>query len=121
MAELDRLIPRIKTIITKYGKSVTRYAKVTKDYDPTTGTTTVSGLSENPCKITPPEPWTKDPLPGVAVLMGDMSCYTDTVSGEPSIGDTLAASDWTKDWTIVGVGRIYTGDLVGLYVLQLRL
>jgi hypothetical protein len=76
-----------------------------------------AGETDQTIKITPPEPWTLAPLPDSTVEAGDMSAYsgTDVV---PDVG--MKVSFDGQIWTVMAVGRVYTGDLVAMYLLQLR-
>jgi hypothetical protein len=117
MTGLDaRLVPKITKILNKYGKTVSFKSIPIRAYNPNTGRTATAGEDESTGKITPPEPWTLAPLPGSMVQQGDMSTYTQYVA---EVGHKVVVDE--EIWEVVAIGKVYTGDLVGMYLLQLRL
>jgi hypothetical protein len=116
MTSLDaRLIPRIAKILNKYGKTVTFTWKDIKQYNPAEGRVANAGDEELTAKITPPEPWTMAPLPGSTVQAGDMSTYTQA---KVEAGTKMLFDD--EVWEVVAIGKVWTGELEGMRLLQLR-
>ncbi len=119
MAELDPiLIPAIYDLVASLGKSVIIKAPppaVAFDVVTSRKTTLTEGPSY-PVKVTPPEPWMdqRDKSRGCKTYL-------------PSQGLTFIPDRQMKvvmdglTWTIADeIGRVYTGDKVGLYILYLK-
>jgi hypothetical protein len=121
MTSLDRrLVPKVQALIAKYGKTVTVTVPGLRSYSVADGTVCAAGDTDYSVKITPPTPWTMAPLPGSSVQSGDMSAYVAASGLEFTPDAGMVLTDGGQAWTVMAVGRIYTGDLVAMYLLQLR-
>ena len=142
MTPLDiELVPLAQELLAEYGKAaVWRIPQGV--YDPIAGA--LSGaqpIREVPITITPPQPYeqtyegVKGSLRGAVyvpttVLGGDMECYVaakqlsdqgfvpPTTAGQPQLLGSVKFDN--EVWGIVSLGRVYTGEQIALYKMQLR-
>jgi len=116
----DRLLPKVLAIVEKFGIDAVFDEPGTKTYDPTTGETTESGNTNHTEKVTPPEGYPDNYMGGDVVKQGDVQIYlpafglgfTPVVSLDVAVGG--------KDYHLVGVDPVYSGEEIALYRLQLR-
>lgn len=118
---------RIKAVVArllpKYGKRVT-LSKLTAITDPTTGIAAKSTTSAT-VYATPPEAFDLGFRFNDVVKLGDLSLLVgpDDVNGKalaftPGAGNTVAFDGQTFE--VVSAERIYSGEDLAAYVLQLR-
>ena len=126
MTALDaRLVPKILSLIDRFGKTVRVIepgaTRTNADYDPTTGKVDVGTPLSYDVKVTPPQPCREALTPGVEVMLGDMTVYVPAaVLKVPPTAQTTLEMDGHETWAVVAMGRIYTGDILALWELQLR-
>jgi hypothetical protein len=111
------MIEVVAEALEEFGKTVTFVTVARRDYDAAAGS--VREVRPEPLqgKITPPAPWQRAPLPGTTATEGTMEAYTFP-GFEPTAG-MVVKSDGV-DWRVLGVGKIYSGDLVALYLLMME-
>lgn len=120
--ELDiRLVPRVLTLVKKYGQQATFKLPLLKEYDRETGKARDVQPTDYVGYVTPPSPFEVKPKDGDNILSGDLKTYLAAKDLEftPAVGMKVVLADETE-WVAVSVGRIYTGVEVALWVLQLR-
>ena len=102
----------------RYGKAVT-LRQVSETFNPATGQTTTT-TTDFPAQAMPPKDFSTAPLADTLIEAGD------TVVDVPALG--LGVVPTTQDkavfdgttWTIVQVGKVYGGEDVAVFRLQLR-
>lgn len=124
MTVLDiKLVPRVKSIIDKYGKLATFLEQGWTRYDETTGDVTTSGSIRHQRKVVPPSP-ASNYLEGNTVA-GQLVTFVAAQGLEFEIVPlmTMAFGFDTRTeelWTIESVDRIYTGEAIALCQLTLK-
>jgi hypothetical protein len=132
--ELDKkLIPKVKDIVERFGKLVK--FKVTKSgtINPATGDISGSTESTFEIKVTPPQDVFTPRELGVltqytdndVVKIGDTQIYLPAkdldfvpIEGMRVVIENELGTD--EEWEVIRIGKIYTGDDVALYGMQLR-
>jgi hypothetical protein len=114
------LIPKIKSVIEKYGKTVTIDVSGLTHYDPDSGSVIESGTVTHTVKVTPPENFNSRWIDGDLIQEGDaqVSMSPSGLTFTPENGHVFTIDN--QKWKIVRVQTEYTGDDIGLYVMQLR-
>lgn len=112
----DRLIPRVASLVTKYGRAAT-YTVVTTSHTPGAGTTTETTATHSVI-VTPPAAYTET-LNELArfgdqetILAAQGLTFTPKPADRVTIGSDV--------WTLVSIQPILTGASVAVYVLQIR-
>lgn len=117
--DLDTLVPTVKEIVDELGRYA-RFLETTKTYDPTTGESRIATAESHVLKVTPPGDYTQYLQPG-----------TTLADEEAQIGVPASGLTWTpkngmrvtvtgREWRVVSVEAIYTGNSIGLYIVTLR-
>jgi len=110
-----KIQPQVKKILDDYGKEITFYQK-SSTYNPSTGEGTVTETSKVE-KCIPPYQVEKK------FITGDIKS-TDLMTGlvpqnwKPKLTDRAVIDG--RDYSIMAVQPIYTGELIGLFLLVLR-
>lgn len=116
--QLDSVLrPVASSLVGAFGKLAT-LTRVTRTQDQATGQSSETSTTE-PVTITPPEPYTIRRFPGITAK--DVESVASVAAqdvAEPSIGDRLTFD--TTVHQIVDVNRLYSGNLVALFELGLR-
>lgn len=114
-----RLVPRIKTLVEKYGLPAT-FVTQSETYDPATGVTTLGSPTNHSVTVTPPAPYRRGYVPGSDVPGEDLEAllYASGLAFTPAAGQKATVDGQT--FRVVSVSPLYTGEQVGAYVLQLR-
>ena len=118
MATLDRLRSKVATIVSDKGKTVV-YSVTTNTYVATTGVNTQTTTAHT-VKVTPPkEPETRL-VDGVLVKQGDafVSLADFEIPFTPKTGDEITFDSET--WVVIAIEKLYSGELVALWNLQIR-
>ena len=117
---LDRLVPRIKTLVDRVGKTVTFKIPASESYDPTTLAVTETSVSDVAAVVTPPESYSSHFIDGDVIRIGDMhfSLPASGLTFTPAEGQRVVIGSDT--WHVVQVVAEYTGELVGYYDIQVR-
>ena len=114
----DRLGPKALALILKYGKTatvdVTTYA-----YTTSSGGTTPTVVSHT-VKISPPEAYEISMSNANTVQQGDMKCMIAALglAFTPKIGIEIVFD--SQRWKVVSFEPVYSGDLVVVWIFQLR-
>ena len=114
------LIPKIKSVIDTYGKTVTIDVAGLTHYDPDSGAVIEAGTITHTVKVTPPEGFATRWIDGDLIQEGDaqVSLATSGLTFTPVNGQVVTID--AQAWNVVRVQSEYTGDEIGLYTLQLR-
>lgn len=114
------LIPKIKSIIDTYGKTVTIAVPGLTHYDADSGSVIEAGTVTHTVKVTPPENYNSRWIDGDLILEGDcqISLAASGLTFTPENGHVFTID--SQKWKVVRVQTEYTGDDIGLYVMQLR-
>lgn len=114
----DRLGPKALALILKYGKTAT-VEVASQSYALTTGGTTSTPTTYT-VKISPPESYEVTLDNANTVQVGDMKCLIAALNlaFTPKIGMDIIFD--TQRWKVISVEPIYSGDLVVVWVFQLR-
>ena len=115
-----RLIPRVKVIVDKYGKTVTFRTYPAETYDAASGSTTEGVKTDYSRKVTPPQNYESKYIDGEIIQEGDCQIFVPTkdLGFTPAKGMKVIFD--SEVWKIIGLKPIYTGDDIALYELQLR-
>lgn len=121
MTELDdRLVPRVKELVERYGAPAAFRVPGSKEYDPDAGQTVEADAQDVQARITPPEPYRHGFVRDDLVKEGDLKTYV-AASGlgfTPTSG--MKVTFGGVAWRAEHVSAIYTGEQVALYELLLR-
>jgi hypothetical protein len=114
------LIPKIKTIISTYGKNVVFTVHGISEYDADEGSVVDSGSTDYTVKATPPENYTRNLIDGDMIRDNDckISISASGLLFTPENGMKVTFDN--QNWKVVGVETGYTGEDIGLYSMQLR-
>ena len=114
------LIPKIKSIIDLYGKSVVFTVHGITEYDPDEGSVVESGSTDYTVKSTPPENYSRNLVDGDMIRENDcrISISASGLSFTPTNGMPVVFDN--ENWRVVSVATEYTGDDIGLFSMQLR-
>ena len=116
----DRLVPRAKVLVEKYGKELTfTDAPTPGEYDPATGKSTWTP-SDYVVKCTPPTGVSEAMVNGDTILSGDMETYLPAQNLAFTLTDTMKVVFASSTWAITAIEPVYSGDSVALYGLRLR-
>ena len=114
-----KLVPKTKEIIDKFGKLVT-LTRETNTYNPATGDVSSTSTSVS-IRVTPPREFPARYIDGSLIQIGDVEI------GVPASGLTITPSavDFTATidsvvWKCIRATKVYSGDDVVLWRLQLR-
>jgi hypothetical protein len=120
----DKLVPKAFELVEKFGQ----FATFTTDeleqsgYDPSTGHVTPGAPTNTVLKVTPPEEYDeyyaekhKD-----IIIFGDMKTYLPAYNLPFDIEKVTEVNIEGELFSIVGIEKIYTGNEIALYELQLR-
>ena len=118
-----RLIPKVNTLINKYGKPVTFTRKTPGAYNPATLESAVSGTLQLSAKVTPPQNFDSRYVDGDMIRRDDLQVILAAKSLEvssftPRRGDEITISGET--FRIEQVSPIYSGEQIAAYTYQLR-
>jgi hypothetical protein len=118
MSKLDALGDLVGRLSNDFGKAMTLKEHTGSEYDPDTGTTvdtyndhSVSGIVRS---------FRQDLMDGSAVQVGDLDVHVPAsqIDFLPDTNDVLVMDG--TEWSIVYARRIYTGESVGFFRLQVR-
>lgn len=115
-----RLRPKIATLITKYGKNIRFDIYPTESYRPDKGDVLTGDLTSYTKKCIPPYEVEKKYINGDTIQIGDLltGLAGYGLDFDPQLA-TIASFDGVS-YKIMKVGKIFTGELIGLYVFLLR-
>jgi len=115
----DALRPVAKDLLSTFGKDLTFIVKGSESYDATTGSVTVSESSVV-VKGSPPAPYARKYITGDLVKEGDVQTIiaAQGLTITPDEGQRVEFD--SEKWHIVSIKRIYSGEQVAAYELQLR-
>ena len=115
-----RLVPKVSTIVSRFGTTATILQPDGETYDPKTGAVTIARIIERTVKVTPPSNYGLDLVNGDTIKIGDcrviLAAQGLVFTPQQNWGIRLGS----ETWTIISVGPIRTGDDVAAYELQLR-
>jgi len=105
-------------LIDEYGKAITVVRESTS-FDPATGETTTT-TTDHLVNSAPPEDFAFSRIDGTLIQQGDTVVQVQA----KSLTITPLDSDKIKidgdNWNVVQVGKVYSGELVALFVVHLR-
>jgi hypothetical protein len=115
----DKLVPKAKELLTKFGRTVT-YRTNSATFDPVESELTGGAITNTSVLIVPPFPYDRRLIDGDKVMEGDMLTYIAAQDAPvtPTLEGTIV--DGTEVWRIISVDKLYTGDSLALWKLQLR-
>lgn len=115
-----RLVPKVLSIIDRYGTTVTFKEPVGQVNDPKTGTVTVASVTSHSAKVTPPAPYDVRMVDGDLIRRDDCKVIlaAQGLAWVPTL--TWSVQIGSETWTIVAVSPLRTGDDVAAYEIQLR-
>lgn len=121
MTTLDtKLIAEVYTIAQTYGKEVTFQEVGSAVYDPSTGKTTESSITNHAVKVTPPSPYSHRLVDGDLIQVRDVQV---TLPAKNLTFTPVQAMQVTIDgeaFDIVEIMPLYSGAQICAYDLQLR-
>jgi len=114
----DTLVPKIKDTIAKYGKKVI-FTVDTNTFDPATGLTTTTSKTYTEF-VTPPQSFDIRYVNNDLIRKEDLliSLAAKSLKFTPAVGMKITID--SKIYRTVALEKVYTGDLVGMYNIQLR-
>lgn len=121
-----RLIPKINTMVNKYGIDATLEVITSyPSYDTTTMSMTGGATSNESVKLIMAGEYESKYVDGDLIKVGDeraiLAAHGLTYLGEDiSNVTTLPGTTKAQEWEVVTVEPVYTGEKVGLYILQVR-
>ena len=116
----DKLVPKAKELLDKFGKSATFSVSGFSQYDPNTGEVTVGTPTTYTVKVTPPSPFDKNYQPGGTTEASDLRVYlaASGLSFTPSNGQKVVFD--SESYNVIAVETIFSGDSVALYGVRIR-
>ncbi len=114
----DKLVPKARELIAKYGLTATAKQYESRTYDPETGMGAAGAESE--CIVSPPFPYSEFYVDQDLVQSGDSITFMAAQNAPfiPKVGMLLIIG--TEEWRVVDVAAIRTGELIALWSLQMR-
>jgi len=114
------LVPKVKSIIDTYGKTISFVVPGLNEYDADSGSVIESGVVTHSVKSTPPENYSSRWVAGEIIKEGDtqVSIAASGLLFTPVNG--LVVTIDGENWKAIRVQSMYTGDDIALYSLQLR-
>lgn len=116
----DRLVPRAKALLLKYGRDAVFSVPASLTPNPSSGTVTEGVVTTYTRKVTPTEGWNPRFVPREIWEEGDQFRYVAAKDigflPVPGMKVELGA----EVWRIEGVSPVETGELVALYGLHLK-
>ena len=111
----------VENLLNTVGKAVEFDSAMFVEYDATDDTINRIGERRDTWLITPPAAYRRDQVDGATVLESDVQTYirAKDIPFIPEAGRVRVRFD-NEVWEIVTVTRIFSGDDVVLYELQLR-
>lgn len=123
----DKLVPKAKELIDKFGKVVVFKVRSSKSYDTAT---LVASKTETDVsvKVTPPSPYNARLVDNDLIRDGDMQiAFSPTAIDETTrVAITFTPEEGmivvvdSANWKIVRINSIYSGESIALWVLTLR-
>ena len=116
----DKLIAEVYNIAQTYGKTVVFQEIGSSVYDPTTGKTTNSSLTNHSVKVTPPSPYSHRLVDGDLIQVRDVQTLLPAkdLTFTPVQGMQVTIDSEVFD--IVEIMPLYSGASICGYDLQLR-
>jgi len=121
MTTLDTtLLTKVAEIADTYGKDVVFESVGSKVYDPATGKTTESSVTNYTVKVTPPAPYDHRMIDGDLIQVRDVGVLLPAkdLSFTPDLGMQVTFDSEVFD--IVAMSPLYSGTSVCAYDIQLR-
>ena len=122
MAQLDVKMAAVALdLITRFGKTVTYTQEDNSSYDPAVGEVTASSIVNFTVKVSPPDPYDVKLIDGDIIRVGDTSSFlaSSGLAFTPrEVGDKIDFDG--EKWRVVGVTKLWSGDNVAAYQVQLR-
>lgn len=121
MTILDtKLIAEVYNIAQTYGKTVVFQEVGSSVYDPTTGKTTDSSITNHSVKVTPPSPYSHRLVDGDLIQVRDVQIIlpSKNLTFTPTQGMQVTIDSEAFD--ILEINPLYSGDSICAYDLQLR-
>ncbi len=115
-----KLIPKVKRLVVKYGKTMDFIVPATKTYNRLTGATSETSPTTYSKKVTPPEPYIEGYVPAESIKVGDTKVYLPSEDLEFTPKNGYLVEFGATKWRMEFVNPIYSGELVALYELLLR-
>ena len=115
----DRLVPKAKQLIEKYGLNAIFAEFAGFSYDETTGIGAASGQTKT-FKITPPTSYDIFFIDGDLIQSGDARVFFAALDCPivPKIGMKLIIGN--DHWRVISFSPIRTGEQIAVYEVQLR-
>lgn len=109
--------------IQTYGKSVSFVQHVASNYNIETGSETQLGRRDYSVKVSPPEMFKAKDVDGDAIRFGDVRITVPALNLPFTFDEqmTIRVVIDSQTWSIVRITPVYSGELVCVYDLQLRL
>jgi hypothetical protein len=116
----DKLLPVVYDTVQTYGKTVTFQEIGSAVYDPGSGKTTESSITDHSVKVTPPSPYEHRLVDGDLIQQRDVSVLLPAkdLAFTPVQGMQVTIDGEALD--IVRIEPLYSGASVCAYNLQLR-
>tara|TARA_R110000823_G_scaffold304377_1_gene426054 strand:- start:808 stop:1176 length:369 start_codon:yes stop_codon:yes gene_type:complete len=121
MTTLDTtLLAKVAEIADTYGKSVVFQSVGSSSYNPATGKTTESSITNYTVKVTPPAPYSRTLVDGDLIQTMDVGLLLPAkdLSFTPALGMQVTIDGEVLD--IVSMSPLYSGTSVCAYDIQLR-
>lgn len=120
--KLDRtMVPKVHSIIQKYGKLVTFQRSLSGAYDPLTGTTAQGTTASYQVKVTPPSGEVQRREEGsgnLPVVLTRIYLPAKDLTFTPTKDMTVIVDGTT--FRITQIEPVYTGELIALYGLTIE-
>lgn len=115
----DRLVPKTKEILDRLGKSMDLAVKDEGTYN---ANGSVTGQTESTQTVTasPPIEYTSRLIDGDVIKLGDVQVFVAALGLTLTPAEKMKVTFDGEDWRAVTVKKIYSGDLIALWELQLR-
>lgn len=113
----DRLVPRVKALIERFGKLLTFTIEETS-FDAAAGATVVNDRRLESVRCSPPAQFMIEAAGGTAKLSESLETYLPAqgLSFEPKVG--MVVSFDGRDRKVLGVGKVYTGEAIAVFRLE---
>lgn len=115
----DKLVPKAKQMLDTFGRTVT-YRVNSASFNPVESEITGGSVTNTSVKIVPPFPFERRLVDNDKIFEGDMLTYlaAKDLPITPALEGIVI--DGSEEWKIVSVDKIYSGDELCLWQLQLR-
>ena len=116
----DRLVPKTKEILHRLGKSMDLSVVTTPGTYNDDGSITGEVEATQTVTGSPPIEYSSRLIDGDVIKLGDVQVFLAALGLTLTPAESMKVTFDGEDWKAVTVKKIYSGDLIALWELQLR-